>query len=102
MNPIGILVYALIIGAVYAFLILPKQRQQRSHDAMLASLDEGDEIILNSGIYGFISSADDSVLWVEVAEDIELKVARSAVQGKIVASDSSDEDEDDDDEEDAD
>jgi preprotein translocase subunit YajC len=76
----------LVIGAVmYAVLILPQQRRNREHKALLASLEEGDEVLLNSGIHGFISSLDGNVIWLEVAEKVELKVSRSAVAGKVEA-----------------
>jgi preprotein translocase subunit YajC len=74
----------LVIGAVmYAVLILPQQRRNREHKALLASLEEGDEVLLNSGIHGFISSLDGNIIWLEVAEKVELKVSRSAVAGKV-------------------
>lgn len=73
----------LIAGFMYLVLILPQQRRNREHKALLASLDVGDEVLMNSGIHGFISAVDADILWVEVAADVELKVAKSAIAGKI-------------------
>ncbi|MGF1598235.1 MAG: preprotein translocase subunit YajC [Acidimicrobiales bacterium] len=73
----------LIGGLMYFVLILPQQRRSREHRQLLASLEEGDEVVLNSGIHGFVSAIEGEVLWLEVAEKVELKVSRSAVAGKI-------------------
>ena len=84
----------LIGGLMYAVLILPQQRRNREHRNLLASLQEGDEVVLNSGIHGFISALDREVVWLEVAEKVELKVSRSAVAGKVEPPADSDADED--------
>ena len=74
----------LLIGIVmYAALILPQQRRNKEHRNLLASLSVGDEVLMNSGIHGFISDIDGEILWVEVADKVELKVSRSAIAGKI-------------------
>ena len=73
----------LIGGLMYAVLILPQQRRNKEHRTLLASLSEGDEVVLNSGIHGFISDIDKEIIWLEVAEKVELKVSRSAVAGKV-------------------
>ena len=73
----------LIGGLMYFVLILPQQRRTREHKALLASLEVGDEILMNSGIHGFVSSLDADIAWVEVAENVELKIARSSIAGKI-------------------
>ncbi len=73
----------LIGGLMYAVLILPQQRRNRDQKALLAGLEEGDEVIMNSGIHGFISSVEGEILWIEVADKVELKVSRSAIAGKV-------------------
>jgi len=77
----------LIGGVMYVVLILPQQRKAREHNALINALEEGDEVLLNSGIHGFVSELDDNILWLEVANGVDLKVSRSAVAGKIAAPD---------------
>jgi len=73
-----------VLGALmYVALILPQQRKTKEHRALLASLQEGDEVVLNSGIHGFVQAIDGTVLWLEVADRVELKVERSAVATKV-------------------
>ena len=85
----------LIGGLMYVLLILPQQRRNREHKALLASIDVGDEVLLNSGIYGFVSAIDQDILWLEVASNTELKVAKSSVAGRVDAPGGDDDGEDD-------
>ncbi|MHB1091052.1 MAG: preprotein translocase subunit YajC [Ilumatobacteraceae bacterium] len=73
-----------IFVAMYFLLLKPQRRRQKEARALQSTLAEGDEIILNSGIYGFVSSVEDDYLWLDIAEhtpgkSIEIRVARSAV-----------------------
>lgn len=75
-----------VLGALmYVALILPQQRKTKEHRALLASLQEGDEVVLSSGIHGFVQAIDGNVLWIEVADRVELKVDRSAIATKLRA-----------------
>ncbi len=73
-----------VLGALmYVALILPQQRKTKEHRALLSSLQEGDEVVLSSGIHGFVQAIDGNILWVEVADRVELKVDRSAIATKL-------------------
>lgn len=78
---------ALLFLVMYFALIRPQQRQAKQTRELLASLEVGDEVVTTSGIHGFINSLEESVVWIEVASDVELKMSRSAVAGKIVEPD---------------
>jgi preprotein translocase subunit YajC len=77
----------LLAGVAYVALIMPQQKRTKEHKALLAGLHEGDEIIMTSGIHGFVAAIEGDILWVEVAEKVELKISRSAVASKIKAAD---------------
>jgi preprotein translocase subunit YajC len=85
----------LIGGLMYVVLILPQQRRSKEHRNLLASLQEGDEVVMSSGIHGFVSAIDGEILWVEVADKVELKVSKSSIAGKIVTPEEPGEPEDD-------
>jgi preprotein translocase subunit YajC len=82
----------LIGGLMYVVLILPQQRRGKEHRTLLASLEEGDEVVMSSGIHGFVSAIDGDILWVEVADKVELKVSKSSVAGKITPPDEPEDD----------
>jgi preprotein translocase subunit YajC len=67
----------------YFLLIRPQQKKVREHQALVAGLEEGDDVLLTSGIYGAITAIDREVIEVEVAEGIELRVARTAVSDVV-------------------
>ena len=87
----------IVVGVLmYAVLILPQQRRNKEHKALLESLEVGDEVLMSSGTYGFVAAIDGEVLWLEVADNVELKVSRSSVANKVVLKDTVDEDSDED------
>lgn len=79
----------LLAGVMYVALILPQQRRTKEHRALLAGIQENDEVVLNSGIHGFITQLEPDVVWLEVAPNVELKVSRSAIANKVRATDES-------------
>ena len=91
------LLLLLLFVLAWIVLILPKQRELRRHNALVASLEVGDEVMSGAGIYGTITGIDGDVVWLEIAPDIEIKVAKRAVASKV-AEPASDDDDDDDDE----
>jgi preprotein translocase YajC subunit len=76
----AILLPVALIGAMYFFLIRPQQQQMKQHRELVATLDVGDEVVTSSGIYGIITEIDDEIVWLEVAQELELKMAREAIQ----------------------
>jgi preprotein translocase subunit YajC len=73
----------LIFGVMYLLLIRPQRRRQRETVALQSALQEGDEVELNSGILGFISSIEDDYLWLDIAEKVEVRVRRGAVARRL-------------------
>ena len=72
-----------IVVLFYFVLIRPRQRQQRQTQDMLANLQVGDEIVTTSGIYGQIEEFDEGTLFLRVADEAVIKVARQAIAQKI-------------------
>ena len=68
---------------MWVLFILPQQRRIKAHQALVAVLAEGDEVMLTSGLFGTITSLDDEVLHVEVAPGTVVRVARGAVAQRI-------------------
>ena len=82
----GFLPLILIFGLMYVLMIRPQQKKAKEQQALVASISAGDEVLLNSGIYGTVNEvdADDpNVLWIEVYQGVELKVRRGAVDQRL-------------------
>jgi preprotein translocase subunit YajC len=69
----------LFAALIYLLFIRPQQRQVRQHKELIESLQVGDEILTASGIYGTITELDGEDMKVEVAEGVEMAMARRAV-----------------------
>lgn len=80
---LSILPLVLIFGAMYFLLLRPQRKRQKQTRNLQSDLQEGDEVILASGIYGFISSIEDGYVWLDIAEKVEIRVARSAIASKV-------------------
>ncbi|MGI5939565.1 MAG: preprotein translocase subunit YajC [Thermoleophilia bacterium] len=75
-----LIVYVVAFIAIFYFMaIRPQQKQRKAHQALLASLKKGDNVILASGIYGRVKRVEENLVVVEVARGISMKVARNAV-----------------------
>lgn len=80
---LGLLPLVLIFGAMYFLLLRPQRKRQKQAQLLQSSIGEGDEVILNSGIYGFVSAVEDSYIWLDIAEKVEIRVARSAIATRV-------------------
>lgn len=75
----------LIFVVFYFLLIMPQQKKAKQHQAMLAALVKGDEVITNGGIHGRVVGVSDQVLTIDVGDGVKLKVSRDAIAGKKTA-----------------
>jgi preprotein translocase subunit YajC len=71
----------IIMVIFYVLLILPAQRRQKKTQAMLTALKNGDKVVTNGGIYGTIVGLEDDAVQLRVADQVKLKVLRSAIAG---------------------
>lgn len=85
-NPIlGFLPLVLIFAAMYFLLLRPQRKRQKETANLQSSIVEGDEVVLNSGIYGFVSAVEDDWLWLDIAEKVEVRVAKGSIARKVSA-----------------
>ena len=75
--------FGMIFVAMYFLLIRPQRKRAKQAQTLQRELAEGDEVLLTSGMFGFISGFDGDVVWVEIAENVEIRVTRSSVVRRI-------------------
>ena len=74
----------LIPFAMYFFLIRPQRRRAREQQDLQKSIEVGDEVVTTSGIFGRVTGEDGPLrFWLEVDDDVQIRVARAAIQGKV-------------------
>jgi preprotein translocase subunit YajC len=78
---VAFLPLVIIMVIFYVLLILPAQRRQKKTQAMLSALKTGDKVITNGGLYGSIVGLDGDTVQLRIADQVKVKVARSAIAG---------------------
>jgi preprotein translocase subunit YajC len=71
----------LIMVIFYVLLILPAQKRQKKTAAMLSALKNGDKVITNGGVFGTIVGLEDDAIQLRIADQVKVKVLRSAIAG---------------------
>ncbi len=73
----------LIFVVFYFLLIRPQQKQAKQHQSFLNELKKGNKVMTKGGIHGTITGLTDTVVSVEIAKDIIIKVSRDAIAGAL-------------------
>ena len=90
-----IVLLIVMMGVFYFILIRPQQRKVKEHQALVAALEVGDDVVTSGGIYGQVTALDGDVLRLEVAEGVELLMARESIAETVeYASPDDDDDQD--------
>jgi preprotein translocase subunit YajC len=79
-NPLNsLLPLVLIIVVFYFFMIRPQVKRQKELKNYRNALQKNDKVITTGGIYGKITDVKDQTVTIEIAENIRIKVDKSAV-----------------------
>jgi preprotein translocase subunit YajC len=74
----------LAIGLVFYFIVIaPAGKQRKKTEAMLSSLKKGDRVVTTGGIYGTIQGVEADVVYLKIAENVKVKVSRSAISSVL-------------------
>ena len=55
----------------------------KDQQALQRSIEIGDEVVTTSGIFGFVTGVEDDRFWLEIDDDVQIRVARAAVQSRV-------------------
>jgi len=78
--------FAFMIGIFvlfYFIAIRPQRKRQKEHQQMVSSLAVKDEVATASGILGRITAIEQDFVVLKVAENVELKLQKWAVQNVL-------------------
>ena len=79
---LGLLFPIGLVALLYFLLIRPQAKRQKEHEAG-SSLAKGDEVVTVGGIAGRITDLGDNFVQVEIAEGVQVKVRRPAVEAVL-------------------
>lgn len=79
----GFLPMIVIFVLFFFLLIRPQQKKMKEHQKMLSEILKGDEVTTQGGIVGRVTKAGEQYLSIEIADGVEINVARAAVASKL-------------------
>jgi preprotein translocase subunit YajC len=78
---VQLLPFVLVLAIFYFVILLPMKKRQQKVQAFLSALKVGDRIVTSGGIYGTITKVSEASVQVQVANNVRLEIARTAVVG---------------------
>ena len=72
--------------ALIVFMVFSQRRRQRETQNLQAGLSVGDEVCTTSGLFGRITSLDDSVVTLEVSPGVTVRFDRRAIGTRTTGS----------------
>jgi preprotein translocase subunit YajC len=82
---IGILPWVLIFAIFYLLMIRPQQQRVKQHQAEIAAVKKGDEVITGGGIRGRVTKVGDDEAEVEIAQGVRIRVVKSTITQVLTA-----------------
>ena len=70
----------LMFVVLYFIMIRPQMKRAKEHKAMIDALQKGDEVVAAGGIVGAVTKVGDNYVSVRIAENVEIRVQRPAIQ----------------------
>jgi preprotein translocase subunit YajC len=81
-NPlIQLIPFALVLAIFYFVILLPMKKRQKKVQDFLSSLKEGDKVVTSGGIFGSIAKVNEDKISLQIAPNVRVDIARSAVVG---------------------
>lgn len=79
-SPASLVLLVVMFLVFYFLLIRPQSKKAKEHRNMVAALAKGDEVVTNGGTLGRISGVGEQYVTIEIADGVEIKVQRNAIQ----------------------
>ena len=76
----SMLLILLMFGVLYFMMIRPQMKRAKELKLMIDALQKGDEVVTAGGVLGRISKLSEGYVTLEIANNVEVHIQRSAVQ----------------------
>jgi preprotein translocase subunit YajC len=75
-------VMLVVMFAIFYFLLIrPQQKRAKQHKELVESLKAGDQVVTAGGIHGKVVAVQDSLVTLEIASNVRIKISRSSIVG---------------------
>ena len=75
----GIVPWLLIFVIFYLLMIRPQQKRVKEHQAAIAAVKKGDDVITGGGIRGRVTKVSDDEAEVEIANGVKVRIVKSTL-----------------------
>ena len=83
---IGIAPWFLIFVIFYVLMIRPQQQRVKQHQAAIAAIKKGDEVVTGGGIRGRVTKVTDDEAEVEIAQGVKVRVVKGTLSQVLTKS----------------
>ena len=83
----GLILIVPLLVVMYFLMIRPQQQRVRAQQQAIRSVEVGDEVVTAAGLIGTIVALDDEVVNLEIADGVEVRVARMAIGRRLAEAD---------------
>jgi preprotein translocase subunit YajC len=77
----GYIFILLLLVLMWVMLIRPQRRRQVETQRMINSVQVGSEIVTAGGLYGTVTELGDDEVHLEIADGVEVRIAKRAIAG---------------------
>ena len=78
---VSLIPFALMIGIFYVLVLMPMRKRQKKVQDFQSALKVGDRVITTGGIYGTITKLEPQSVKVQIADKVQIEIARAAIGG---------------------
>ena len=75
--------FVLIFVIMYFMVIRPQQKKSKDHQDLLNKLKKNDEVMTSGGIYGKVVDLKETVVTLEVAPNVRIRVHRPQITAVV-------------------
>jgi preprotein translocase subunit YajC len=83
---LGFLPFLGLFFVIFYFIVMrPQAKQQNEHKSFLDKLGKGDEVVTAGGVVGKVDKVAGDLVFVEVANNVKVRVIKSQITGAFKA-----------------
>jgi len=71
--------FILIFVIMYFLIIRPQQKRAKAHQALIAAVKRGDQVVTAGGIVGKVTKVEDKMVEVEIASGVKVRVIKATL-----------------------
>ena len=84
MEGLGNIIFLVILfGVFYMLLVRPNKKRAEAHRELIASIEEGDEVVTGGGLFGTVTAVGEEQIELEIAPGTKVKFLKGYVLRRV-------------------